>query len=107
MKGLSSGSSGAAYKWQRIVICWLCICQEQIQDWEQIQKVWALQRMDAEKENPAALPWRGQMLESMHMGIYIEMAEVFISFLALLGNPCGLSVNCLHSRKMRLAGALS
>lgn len=28
----------------------------QIQDWEQIQQVWALQRMDAEKKNPAALP---------------------------------------------------
>lgn len=46
------------------------------------------------------------MPELVHMRIYIEMEVIFTSFLALLGNPCVLSVNCLHSREMWLAWAL-
>lgn len=76
------------------------MCWGQIQDWQQIQEVWALQRMDTEKKNPTAPPWCGLMPELMHMRIYIEMEVIFTSFLALLGNPCVLSVNCLHSREM-------
>lgn len=40
------------------------------------------------------------------MRIYIEMEEIFISFLALLGNPCVLSASCLHSRETWLARIL-
>lgn len=72
---------------------------------EQIQEVWAFQRIDSEKKNPAALPWCELMTKSIHIRIYIEMEEISISFLALLGKTCVLSANSLHGREMWLAWA--
>lgn len=66
------------------------MCWGQIQQWEQIQQLWVLQRMDTKKKNIAVSPWHELMPALMHVVIYIEMGEIFISFLALLRNPCVL-----------------